>query len=295
MPELPPGADCSSGTGGARLRGPERAGRAPGRAGTPVVGRFRRPSEASAPPLPVSSPGARRTRRRRVSDPVPGGTWGRDEPEARAPRPWSRTTRARHWRSCASGGWARRSCCRRRWAQAWRPTPCGRCCCSPASAECRCGCRCGAGARGDGLQVGRDARAQRGGSRGRPRAPSPPRRGTRVWGLSPACLLAQVPYVGASERQVEHVLSLLRGRPGKMVDLGSGDGRIVRSACRGGPLSPAHLPTFWCPQSSVPAGAGRPQVWSPPGCGLRAEPVASGAGSAACLEGGLCRQRLLPP
>nr|XP_026241227.1 meteorin-like isoform X7 [Urocitellus parryii] len=37
----------------------------------------------------------------------------------------------------------------------------------------------------------------------------------------------EVPYVGASARQVEHVLSLLRGRPGKMVDLGSGDGRIV--------------------------------------------------------------------
>ncbi|XP_047389938.1 adenine nucleotide translocase lysine N-methyltransferase isoform X3 [Sciurus carolinensis] len=41
-------------------------------------------------------------------------------------------------------------------------------------------------------------------------------------------LRLQVPYVGASARQVEHVLSLLRGRPGKTVDLGSGDGRIVR-------------------------------------------------------------------
>lgn len=40
-------------------------------------------------------------------------------------------------------------------------------------------------------------------------------------------LPVQVPYVGASARQVEHVLSLLRGRPGKTVDLGSGDGRIV--------------------------------------------------------------------
>ncbi|XP_044791892.1 adenine nucleotide translocase lysine N-methyltransferase isoform X3 [Bubalus bubalis] len=42
-------------------------------------------------------------------------------------------------------------------------------------------------------------------------------------------LRLQVPYVGASARQVEHVLSLLRGRPGKTVDLGSGDGRIVRT------------------------------------------------------------------
>ncbi|XP_021005037.1 protein N-lysine methyltransferase FAM173A isoform X1 [Mus caroli] len=41
-------------------------------------------------------------------------------------------------------------------------------------------------------------------------------------------LRLQVPYVGASALQVENVLSLLRGRPGKMVDLGSGDGRIVR-------------------------------------------------------------------
>ncbi|XP_077880934.1 adenine nucleotide translocase lysine N-methyltransferase isoform X6 [Ictidomys tridecemlineatus] len=51
-------------------------------------------------------------------------------------------------------------------------------------------------------------------------------------------LRLQVPYVGASARQVEHVLSLLRGRPGKMVDLGSGDGRIVLAAHRCG-LRPA--------------------------------------------------------
>uniref|UniRef100_M3YWV6 Adenine nucleotide translocase lysine methyltransferase n=1 Tax=Mustela putorius furo TaxID=9669 RepID=M3YWV6_MUSPF len=45
-------------------------------------------------------------------------------------------------------------------------------------------------------------------------------------------------YVGASARQMEHVLSLLRGRPGKTVDLGSGDGRIVLAAHRCG-LRPA--------------------------------------------------------
>ncbi|XP_072691235.1 adenine nucleotide translocase lysine N-methyltransferase isoform X2 [Canis lupus baileyi] len=49
---------------------------------------------------------------------------------------------------------------------------------------------------------------------------------------------ALVPYVGASARQVEHVLTLLRGRPGKTVDLGSGDGRIVLAAHRCG-LRPA--------------------------------------------------------
>nr|KAF6489382.1 hypothetical protein HJG59_004842 [Molossus molossus] len=51
-------------------------------------------------------------------------------------------------------------------------------------------------------------------------------------------LRLQVPYVGASVRQVEHVLSLLRGRSGKLVDLGSGDGRIVLAAHRRG-LRPA--------------------------------------------------------
>ncbi|XP_023567175.1 protein FAM173A isoform X2 [Octodon degus] len=51
-------------------------------------------------------------------------------------------------------------------------------------------------------------------------------------------LWLQVPYVGASARQVEHVMSLLRGRPGKTVDLGSGDGRIVLAAHRCG-LRPA--------------------------------------------------------
>ncbi|KAF6124230.1 hypothetical protein HJG60_004799 [Phyllostomus discolor] len=51
-------------------------------------------------------------------------------------------------------------------------------------------------------------------------------------------LRLQVPYVGASVRQVEHTLSLLRGRSGKLVDLGSGDGRIVLAAHRCG-LRPA--------------------------------------------------------
>ncbi|XP_007955678.1 adenine nucleotide translocase lysine N-methyltransferase [Orycteropus afer afer] len=51
-------------------------------------------------------------------------------------------------------------------------------------------------------------------------------------------LRLQVPYVGASARQVQNVLWLLRGRPGKTVDLGSGDGRIVLAAHRCG-LCPA--------------------------------------------------------
>ncbi|XP_074867391.1 adenine nucleotide translocase lysine N-methyltransferase isoform X2 [Carettochelys insculpta] len=40
-------------------------------------------------------------------------------------------------------------------------------------------------------------------------------------------LRLQVPYLPSSTQQVENVMSLLKGRSGKMVDLGSGDGRIV--------------------------------------------------------------------
>ncbi|XP_062820348.1 adenine nucleotide translocase lysine N-methyltransferase isoform X3 [Anolis carolinensis] len=47
-------------------------------------------------------------------------------------------------------------------------------------------------------------------------------------------LKLQVPYVPASIKQVENVMSLLKGRSGKMVDLGSGDGRIVLEAYKQG-------------------------------------------------------------
>ncbi|XP_053133158.1 adenine nucleotide translocase lysine N-methyltransferase isoform X3 [Hemicordylus capensis] len=47
-------------------------------------------------------------------------------------------------------------------------------------------------------------------------------------------LPGQVPYVPASAQQVENVMLLLKGRSGKMVDLGSGDGRIVLEAYRRG-------------------------------------------------------------
>ncbi|XP_071975793.1 adenine nucleotide translocase lysine N-methyltransferase [Engystomops pustulosus] len=47
-------------------------------------------------------------------------------------------------------------------------------------------------------------------------------------------LKLQVPYMPASAKQVENVMTLLRGRTGKMADLGSGDGRIVLEAARRG-------------------------------------------------------------
>ncbi|XP_048407742.1 adenine nucleotide translocase lysine N-methyltransferase isoform X2 [Stegostoma tigrinum] len=40
-------------------------------------------------------------------------------------------------------------------------------------------------------------------------------------------LRLQVPYIPASHKQVKNVMTLLEGRSGKVVDLGSGDGRIV--------------------------------------------------------------------
>ncbi|NWH78548.1 F173A methyltransferase, partial [Piaya cayana] len=51
-------------------------------------------------------------------------------------------------------------------------------------------------------------------------------------------LRLQVPFQPASPRQVSHTLALLRGRAGKTVDLGSGDGRLVLEAHRQG-LRPA--------------------------------------------------------
>lgn len=41
-----------------------------------------------------------------------------------------------------------------------------------------------------------------------------------------------LPYVPATPVQIERVLSQLEGRKGKVVDLGSGDGRVV-SDCKG--------------------------------------------------------------
>ncbi|RVE69382.1 hypothetical protein OJAV_G00077160 [Oryzias javanicus] len=51
-------------------------------------------------------------------------------------------------------------------------------------------------------------------------------------------LKLQVPYIPASKHQVQNVMTLLRGRKGNLVDLGSGDGRIVLEAHRHG-FSPA--------------------------------------------------------
>ncbi|MBN3301854.1 F173A methyltransferase, partial [Amia calva] len=51
-------------------------------------------------------------------------------------------------------------------------------------------------------------------------------------------LRLQVPYLPASRVQVKNVMTLLKGRSGRIADLGSGDGRIVLEAYRQG-FSPA--------------------------------------------------------
>ncbi|XP_054276169.1 ATP synthase subunit C lysine N-methyltransferase-like [Macrosteles quadrilineatus] len=52
--------------------------------------------------------------------------------------------------------------------------------------------------------------------------------------VSPALRRICLPYVPATTVQVENVLSALRGRSGHLVDIGSGDGRIVLAAAASG-------------------------------------------------------------
>ncbi|XP_042336760.1 adenine nucleotide translocase lysine N-methyltransferase-like isoform X2 [Sceloporus undulatus] len=47
-------------------------------------------------------------------------------------------------------------------------------------------------------------------------------------------VFVQVPFVPSSAKQVSNMMSLLKGRSGKLVDLGSGDGRIVLEAYKQG-------------------------------------------------------------
>lgn len=45
--------------------------------------------------------------------------------------------------------------------------------------------------------------------------------------VSPALRRFCLPYVPATTQQIENVLEALQGRSGKLLDIGSGDGRIV--------------------------------------------------------------------
>ena len=47
----------------------------------------------------------------------------------------------------------------------------------------------------------------------------------------PALRKVCLPYVPATTTQVSNVLRILEGRKGSLIDLGSGDGRIVSDNC----------------------------------------------------------------
>ena len=50
--------------------------------------------------------------------------------------------------------------------------------------------------------------------------------------VSPALRRICLPYVPASTAQVQNVIAALKGRGGSVLDIGSGDGRIVSEPCR---------------------------------------------------------------
>ncbi|XP_010586360.1 ATP synthase subunit C lysine N-methyltransferase [Loxodonta africana] len=52
--------------------------------------------------------------------------------------------------------------------------------------------------------------------------------------LMPALRRVCLPFVPATPRQVENVMKVLRGRNGPLVDIGSGDGRVVIAAAKEG-------------------------------------------------------------
>jgi len=70
--------------------------------------------------------------------------------------------------------------------------------------------------------------------------------------LLPAARRVCLPYVPATDAQVQNVMSLLTGcEPQKLVDLGSGDGRIVIEAAKHGfqvvtCSQKLHTMIFWC-------------------------------------------------
>ena len=49
--------------------------------------------------------------------------------------------------------------------------------------------------------------------------------------VMPAVRKYCLPYVPATHMQIRTVLSVLKGRSGKVIDLGSGDGRVVSRVC----------------------------------------------------------------
>lgn len=63
--------------------------------------------------------------------------------------------------------------------------------------------------------------------------------------ITPALRRMCLPYVPATTAQVKNVMSALRNKHGKVVDLGSGDGRIVIEAAKNGFLAEGVELNFW--------------------------------------------------
>ncbi|XP_015363494.1 PREDICTED: protein FAM173B isoform X1 [Diuraphis noxia] len=63
--------------------------------------------------------------------------------------------------------------------------------------------------------------------------------------ISPALRKVCLPYVPATNLQIQNVLNVIKGRKGKLVDLGSGDGRIVMNTAKAGFESVGIELNFW--------------------------------------------------
>lgn len=64
--------------------------------------------------------------------------------------------------------------------------------------------------------------------------------------VTPALRKVCLPFVPATSAQVEHVLRALQGRAGSLVDIGSGDGRIVSSiTCKHVVISQLWMMSLW--------------------------------------------------
>ncbi|XP_066581579.1 ATP synthase subunit C lysine N-methyltransferase [Prorops nasuta] len=68
--------------------------------------------------------------------------------------------------------------------------------------------------------------------------------------VSPAFRNICLPYMPATTMQVKNILKALEGRHGTLVDLGSGDGRIVHAAAKAGFIAHGVELNFWLVQYS---------------------------------------------
>ncbi|XP_028405407.1 protein N-lysine methyltransferase FAM173B-like [Dendronephthya gigantea] len=63
--------------------------------------------------------------------------------------------------------------------------------------------------------------------------------------LTPALRRICLPYVPATNTQIQNILQMCKGRSGLLVDLGSGDGRVVMAAAQAGYQSVGYELNLW--------------------------------------------------